>query len=261
MGASPHEPRMLASTSSLSHTMRLNTVPGLHAANREPQALFYARQRIAEEELFDAPAPPQPLPPLVPSSNPTTAYVPVSLANLNLKSAAPEVPAAAFDVSKTKLSASIKAQAARHANGMAGLVEDTSKAITAFVNNPTDRASPSVISQRLGLRCMRRWTNCIHFHSPNIPESAYWHVGVVAEFAPKFLMFLVQFTAHMQECKTIKSRTLLGWFGHLVHCIIKYTRDPGQNNKPCGVLLLTKHNLFNTLRSQVPQYSVTRVQP
>ncbi|KAG6843645.1 hypothetical protein H0H87_002058 [Tephrocybe sp. NHM501043] len=254
-----HTPYLLTcaanSTSTLGHNARLDSAPGLR---RNFMSTYMSNQRILTNNDNNPAAAnvqqvPQPFAPPAPPQVPLdSGYVPMPLAALDLRKYVQPPPVVDKEaLKKSRLHNNLKKLQELHRNGKAGLLEEHSRIITDFVTHPEDPDSPSIVARRL--RLINHWSLYIEDFAPEIPQEAHWHAATVQRWAYGFLKFLVLVTPPLPNRLSIKSRTLTEWFVTFIQCIIRFTFDP-TTNVACGMLLLTKQDLYTTLRAQLPQH-------
>jgi len=115
------------------------------------------------------------------------------------------------------------------------------------------------------------WTYMLEQLHLNWPSTCYWDVTVVYQFLCLFLAFMSSFdiccinshsftlqietTCPCPGHTSIKAQMVASWITIFIHLIVTLTHDPATNTK-CSLLLLTQHDLHNTLQQQVLHHAL-----
>ncbi|KAJ7216317.1 hypothetical protein GGX14DRAFT_391164 [Mycena pura] len=116
----------------------------------------------------------------------------------------------------------------------------------------TVQSLESPLTQKIRIKTLSDWAAFLKVTQPQIPEEDYWNRNVVEQNWDRFLYVQVKTSTPRSGKSVIKARTLSGWSGLFLHCIVVYTRDPATKQK-CGLSLLIKEGLFQKLKAQVVQ--------
>jgi hypothetical protein len=162
-----------------------------------------------------------------------------------LSKAAPDLPADVLTaiqnpLNNQKLRRAIRITTAEDSERMAAIEEQCT-----IVH---DRENPFTRKHRRAI--LITWSIIVHSKYPDLPLQDHWTTPIVLSLAKFYLRWRVDRTPGMKGAKYVKAVTLKNWMTHLVHCIVKFGRDPLTGERS-GLIMLVQHNLMEQMEQEV----------
>ncbi|KAF8909156.1 hypothetical protein CPB85DRAFT_754012 [Mucidula mucida] len=127
-------------------------------------------------------------------------------------------------------------------------LEELQNQLTEFVLTAPAREAVKTTQSRQ--RVMSYYFAMMERMAPRIRSYERFYIAVALKYIPLLLPFMVEAVRPRPGHTVLKSRTVVGWLGIVVHLLLQYTQDP-TNNRRCGLEALSQHSLYDTLQKVV----------